>query len=190
MATALVALDFINDIVDPAGKIAGSAAEVAARGTLAKAHYALTVARERGWLPILVRVGFADGYASVPKSSPIFAHAPKLGALKLGTWGTEFHPALGAKTSDAVILKPRVSAFYGSGLEALLRANHVERLVVCGVSTAWAVQATVRDGHDRDYEMVVVEDACAAADEEEHNASLRLLSRIARVVRAEDLVSL
>ncbi|WP_127091588.1 cysteine hydrolase family protein [Aquabacter cavernae] len=190
MTTAFVALDFINDIVDPAGKIAGSAAEIAARGTLAKAHDALAAARERGWLTVLVRVGFAEGYAAAPKTSPIFGRAAQLGALKLGGWGTEFHPALGATPSDAVILKPRVSAFYASGLEALLRVNHVERLVVCGVSTAWAVQATVRDGHDRDYEMVVVEDACAAADAEEHAASLHLLSRIARMVRAEDLAGL
>lgn len=190
MATAFIALDFINDIVDPAGKIAGSAAEIAARGTLAKAHDALVAARGRGWLPVLVRVGFEEGYASAPKTSPIFGRVAEFGALQLGAWGTQFHPALGALPSDVVMRKPRISAFYGSGLEPLLRANRVERLVVCGVSTAWAVQATVRDGHDRDYEMVVVEDACAAADADEHMSSLRLLSRIARMVRAEDLPGL
>ena len=88
------------------------------------------------------------------------------------------------------MIKPRVSAFYGTDLEPLLRANKVERLALAGVSTAWAVQATARDAHDRDYQVVIVEDACAAASEEEHQASMKLLSQIAKVVEVEDLASL
>jgi nicotinamidase-related amidase len=48
------------------------------------------------------------------------------------------------------------------------------------VSTAWAVQATARDAHDRDYQFVVVEDACAAASENEHKTSMELLGQIAK----------
>ncbi|MEP9351477.1 isochorismatase family cysteine hydrolase [Xanthobacter sp. KR7-225] len=190
MATALIALDFINDIVDPAGKIAGSAAQVAARGTIAKARAALAFARAAGWLPVLVKVGFAPGYATLPKASPLFGKAGEIGALALDGWGTQFHPGLGAEAADTVVVKPRVSGFYGTALEPALRANGIDRLVVCGVSTAWAVQSTVREGHDRDYRMVVVEDACAAATAEEHAASIALLRRIAGVVDVAGLGAL
>jgi biuret amidohydrolase len=88
------------------------------------------------------------------------------------------------------VTKPRVSAFYGTNLESILRARRIERLVVAGVSTAWAVQSTVRDAHDRDYQVVVVEDACAAADQPEHEASMKLLGLIASVVKVEDLATL
>lgn len=112
------------------------------------------------------------------------------GAIELGTRGTEFHPDLEADLADVVVIKPRVSAFYCTDLEAALRANKVQRLVLAGVSTAWTVQATARDAHDRDYQVVIVEDACAAASEEEHQESMKLLGQIARVVEVEGLVSL
>ena len=124
------------------------------------------------------------------EGSPFFGNANKAGALELGTQGTEFHPDLEADLADVVVIKPRVSAFYCTDLEPLLRANKVERLALAGVSTAWAVQATARDAHDRDYQVVIVEDACAAASEEEHQASMKLLSQIAKVVEVEDLASL
>lgn len=187
MTTAFLALDLINDIVDPKGKVAGSAAQVAARDVIGNAAAALEAARDKGFLPILVKVGFAPGYVAQPKRSPIFGRADEIGALALGGWGTEFHPGLGARLSDTVLVKPRVSAFYGTALEPVLRANGVSRLVVCGVSTTWAVQSTVREGHDRDYEMVVVEDACAAATAEEHEASLGALKRIARIVASREI---
>ena len=92
--------------------------------------------------------------------------------------------------SDLVITKPRVSAFYGTNLDAALRARRIERLVVAGVSTTWAVESTVRDDHDRDYEVLVVEDACAASSAEEHDHSIRNLSRIARIVSVAELEQL
>jgi nicotinamidase-related amidase len=57
----------------------------------------------------------------------------------------------------------------------VLRSHKVERLILAGVSTAWAVRATARDAHGRDYQVVVVEDACAAASEEEQEASMESL---------------
>ena len=63
-------------------------------------------------------------------------------------------------------------------------------MVVGGVSTAWAVQAAARDAHDRDYQVVVVEDLCSAATEAEHEASMEVLRRIATVVTARELEEL
>jgi nicotinamidase-related amidase len=62
--------------------------------------------------------------------------------------------------------------------------------VICGVSTAWAIQAAVREGHDRDYSIVLIEDACAAANEEEHQQCIHQLSRICKVIKVKELNSL
>ena len=101
----------------------------------------------------------------------MFGKVQESGALTLGKPGTEFHPDLDARRADLVIVKPRVSAFYGISLDALVRARKVERLMVAGVSTVWAVQSTLRDAHDRDYRVFVLEEACAAATEAQHQAS-------------------
>jgi nicotinamidase-related amidase len=187
MKTAFIGLDYIFDIVHPDGKLPRNLAQVQKRSVIAKANRGLHISRDKGWLTVLVKVGFAPGYVNQPKDSPFFGGANKIGALELGTRGTEFPADLEAGLADIVVVKPRVNAFYGTDLETALRANKIERLVLAGVSTAWAIQATARD---RDYQVVIVEDACAAASEEEHETSMTLLSHIAKVVKIEDLASM
>ncbi|CAN7482088.1 cysteine hydrolase [Trinickia sp. LjRoot230] len=190
MNTAFIGLDYIVDIMHPDGKIARSAAHAAARNVIENANRALAIAAQRDWLSVLVKVGFEPGYADLPARSPIFGRARELGALALNGPGTGFHPALDAHAANLVIVKPRVSAFYGTRLEAALRATRIERLVIGGVSTTWAVQATARDGHDRDYEICIVEDLCAAASDDEHERSIDTLRGIARIVTVDDLATL
>lgn len=190
MKTALLVIDFINDITHADGKIPSCAAHVAECHAVQHANQALQYARAHSWLPILVKVGFSEGYLEQPKHSPVFGKAHAFGALKLGQWGTEFRDDLEVEPGDLVVVKPRISSFYSTSLDAALRANHIERLVVCGVSTTWAIQAVVRDAHDRDYHVVIIEDACAAANEEEHRVSIAQLSRIATITTAAQLSSL
>ncbi|WP_079212633.1 cysteine hydrolase family protein [Brucella pituitosa] len=190
MKTAIILLDYIMDIIHPEGKIARSAQQALERDIIAKANRALDIARQKHWLIIHIKVGFSSDYSQQPKHSPMFGRAHEFRALELGSSGTDFHPDLHVGPSDLIITKPRVSAFYGTSLEPALRANSVERLVLAGVSSTWAVQSTARDAHDRDYRVVVVEDACAAASEEEHQASMKMLSTIASIVTVDDLKKL
>jgi len=187
MKTALIAIDFINDITHPKGKISHCAGHTSERGAIAKANRALAIGRQHGWLNILVKVGFDSSYLEQPKHSLLFGRAHEFGAIELGTEGTDFHPDLDTSLGDLVIIKPRVSAFYCTNLDAVLRAQKVERLVIAGVSSSLAIQSTAREAHDRDYSVFVVEDACAAASEEDHQMSMKLLTAIATVIQVEDL---
>jgi nicotinamidase-related amidase len=63
-------------------------------------------------------------------------------------------------------------------------------VVLCGVSTVMAVQSTARDAHDRDYRVVIAEDACAAPTLKEHETSLQMLSQIATITTTGALVDL
>jgi nicotinamidase-related amidase len=154
--TALIVLDLINDIVDVNGKVGGTtvAIEARSRNIIDKASTAMEIARRKGWLVVLVKVGFASNYHEQPKHSPFFGKAHEFRALELEQWGTEFHPELRIAKSDFVVTKSRVSAFYNTSLEPLLRAQGIERVVLLGVSTTWAVEAAARDAHDRDYRVV------------------------------------
>ena len=53
------------------------------------------------------------------------------------------------------------------------------------LTTQAVVQATVRDGHDRDFEMVVIEDASCAHSDEEHKNSMGSIARFCKVVTVD-----
>lgn len=185
MRSALLVIDFINDIVSPEGKIAGSAKFIESHHTIENANKVIKQARAAGVLIIFVKVGFNSGYLECPAQSPIFGRAKQYQALQLNAWGTEFHKDIDKQPEDSVVIKHRVNAFYATDLEAYLRAQGVEQIVICGVSTDMAVQSTARDAHDRDYKVVVVKDACAAMSEEHHEGSIKILERIATIVTAD-----
>ena len=182
-------LDMMNDLVHadgPNGK-AAYGEQVRERNVLANTRRAIDKARAAGVPVGFVRVGFSPDYRECPPNSPIFSGARKNGVFKLGTWGTETHPDLGQKPGDFDIVKHRVSPFYATSLEAILRASGVRRIYCSGISTNAVVQATVREGHDRDYEVVVLEDACCALSAEEHGNAIAGLKRFCQLTTSSDV---
>jgi nicotinamidase-related amidase len=183
-------LDMMNDLVHadgPNGKGAYGE-QVRSRRVLENTRLALDKARAAG-LPVgFVRVGFSPDYRECPPSSPIFSGARKNGIFKLDTWGTEVHPDLGQQAGDFDIVKHRVSPFYSTSLEAILRARGIRTIYCSGISTNAVVQATVREGHDRDYEMVVLEDGCCGLSDEEHDNAIKGLQRFCRITTSQDVV--
>ena len=89
-----------------------------------------------------------------------------------------------------IITKHRISAFYATSLEAFLRANQIQHLILTGVSTDMAVQTTARDAHDRDYLVSIVSDACGSGSMDSHLSTLKELKQIASVIKSLDLSSL
>lgn len=186
LSSVLLVIDFINDIVHSEGKISGSASYVKDHKVIEHANKAISSARDRK-IPILfVKVGFSANYLECPKNSPLFGKARQYQALKLNTWGTEFHEKLNFQPQDIVIVKHRVSAFYATDLEVFLRANQIQKLYFCGVSTDMAIQTTAREAHDRDYQVNIIKDACGAMTQELHENTLKSLERIAVILPAKD----
>ena len=107
--------------------------------------------------------------------------------MQLGTWGTEFSDRLDVATNDSVMVKHRISAFYGTELETILRANDIHHIIVMGVATQLAVEATVRDAHDRDYLVTVISDACETIDQACQENALAFLKQIATVTTSVQL---
>jgi len=182
-------LDMQNDLVHADGPNAksGLGEQVRARRVLENTALALKKAREAGIAVGFVRVGFSAGYPECPKNSPVFSGAPKAGLFQLGQWGTEIHPSLEQRVGDVQVVKHRVSPFYSTTLPAQLSALGIGRIFCSGVSTQAVVQATVRDGHDRDFEMVVLEDCCCAHSPEEHANSMGSLARFCKLATSADV---
>ncbi len=187
MKSIYLVLDMQNDLVHADGANGKSplGEQVRARDVVGKTAAAIKKARAAGVAIGFVRVGFSEGYPECPKNSPVFGGAPKAGLFKLGTFGTEIHPALEQKPGDVQVVKNRVSPFYSTNLMAQLRAQGIERIYCSGVSTQAVVQATVRDGHDRDFEMVVLEDCCSAHSDEEHRNSMGSITRFCKVTTSD-----
>ena len=183
MRALYLVLDMQNDLVHPDGPNGKSplGEQVRARNVVQNTANAIQKARAAGMKVGFVRVGFSPDYHECPPNSPIFSGAPKAGLFKLGSWGTELHPDLGAQPSDLQVIKHRVSPFYSTTLEAQLSALGIEHIICSGVSTQAVVQATVRDAHDRDFIVTVLEDCCAAHSDAEHKNSMGSLGRFCRV---------
>lgn len=188
-SSALVLVDFINEIVEQDGKLAGKgyydfrrsrSADTTVSGLIAKA-------RSHSVKVIHVRVGFSASYVEHPGDSPLFGAAKKFGALTLGGWGTEFASFSTPLPEEKCITKHRVSAFYGTELDLILKCLQVKQIVLAGCATDLAVQSAARDAHDRDYKVVVCEDACIAANMADHDSSISLLRKICTVARCSEI---
>lgn len=189
MKSIYLILDMQNDLVHADGPNGKSplGEQVRARRVVENTASALTKARAAGVAVGFVRVGFSKGYPECPANSPVFSGAPKAGLFKLGEWGTQIHEALAQREGDVQVIKHRVSPFYSTTLMAQLSAAGIRRIYCSGVSTQAVVQATVRDGHDRDFEMVVLEDCCCAHSDEEHRNSMGSIARFCKTTDSESV---
>ncbi|MGE0314320.1 MAG: cysteine hydrolase family protein [Lautropia sp.] len=189
MKSIYLVLDMQNDLVAADGPNGASplGEQVSSRRIVELTAKAIARARAAGIAVGFVRVGFSEGYPECPKGSPVFSGAPKAGLYKLGTRGTQIHDDLPQQPGDVQVVKHRVSPFYSTTLMAQLSAQRIERIFCSGVSTQAVVQATVRDGHDRDFTMVVLEDCCAAHSAQEHANSIGSIGRFCTVARSTEV---
>lgn len=185
--TLFLVMDMMNDLVAEDGFNAQTyGIQVKERGVLENTRAAISAARAAGAKVGFVRVGFSPDYREAPANSPIFSGARKNGIFQLGTWGTEVHQSIAPEDGDFDIIKHRVSPFYATSLEAILRANTIERIVMCGVSTNGVVHSGAREAHDRDYEVVILEDCCAGVTADEHMHAIACMGRYGAIVNSRD----
>lgn len=188
-ATMFLVLDMINDLVHEDGPNGrkGYGPILARRNVIDNTAAAIAKARAAGVKIGYVRVGFSPDYREVAANSGIFMGAKKAGLFRLGTWGTEVHPKLAPQPDDYDIVKHRVSPFYATTLGPILGANRITKLVLCGVSTSGAVLSAAKDGHDRDYDIVILDDCSAALTDAQHEAVLEMVSRFATITTSNDV---
>lgn len=181
--TLFLVMDMINDLVHADSAVARQRyrAALEERHVLENTAEALRRARVAGARVGYVRIGFSPDYRECPPNSAVFSGSRKAGIFKLGTWGTEVHPDLAPQPEDFDIIKHRVSPFYGTNLELILRTHGINRLVLAGISTTGVVTSAVREGHDRDLDITVLEDCCAALTPDQHRFATEGFGRMAQI---------
>lgn len=91
-----------------------------------------------------------------------------------GTKGVEVIDELRPESGDMVLEKRRFSAFFRTDLDITLRTLEVDTIVVSGMNTHVCVMFTAWDGLANDFNVIIVEDCCAAPKREIHDAAINL----------------
>ena len=181
--TAVLAMDCQSGIV--------SIYTTPSSGFLDRAVSVLRAARSVGMAVVHIQVGFRPGLPEVSSRNKLFASVKSsLQHQKLfDAAAGAISPALGPEPSDLVVTKHRISAFTGTDLEMILRAQEITTLVLFGIATSGVVLSTLLDACDADYRPIVISDCCADRDAELHEVLVRkFFPQRAEVMAAEEFV--
>jgi len=138
---------------------------------LARAASVLNHARAVGMTVIHVQVGFRPGLPEVSSRNLLFrsikssAQHQKLFEGPLAA----IPSAIAPKEGEIVVTKHRVSAFAGTDLAMILRANEIDTLVLFGIATSGVVLSTLLEAADADFRLAVIKDCCADLDSDLHD---------------------
>jgi nicotinamidase-related amidase len=132
-------------------------------------------------LPIfhVIRVHRPDGCDVETSRREIFAKNPF--AVE-GTRGARVIDELAPDEGEYIIKKTRMSAFFSTDLDLLLRSLGVGWVFVAGIQTPNCIRTTVFDAFACNYRTCLVEDAVGAANEEIHRANCRDMANIGTVL--------
>ncbi len=174
-ATALIVIDMQNDFCHPDGWLAHIGVDVTpARGPIAPLRALVPHLRaldvpivwlnwgnrpdRRNLSPSLLHVYNGDG-ASIGIGDPL----PSNGApvLEQGSWAAAVVDELPIDPGDICVDKYRMSGFWDTPLDAILRNARVDTLLFAGVNADQCVVWTLADANFLGYDCVMLDDCCA-----------------------------
>jgi len=142
--------------------------------------------RAQAVVPRVARLAEAARGKGIPVVHVTDAHLPGLdhefevwgSHAEAGTPEAEIVPELTPKQGDFRLLKRSYSAFYATGLDALLRELKVDRVVLTGVLTNICIQHTAADAFFRGYKITVPVDCIDALDDQTQQQSLSYMKQM------------
>jgi biuret amidohydrolase len=93
-------------------------------------------------------------------------------------WDSQIVPALAPQGDEIVVTKTTDSALTGTNLRLMLANLGITHVVCTGIFTDQCVASTVRSLADESFDVIVVEDACAAGDHALHLQELTIMNMI------------
>ncbi|WP_395943715.1 cysteine hydrolase family protein [Brevundimonas sp.] len=179
--TALLIVDVQNDFVAQDGVLGRSGMDMSIlEPALARIPPLIDGARAAGVPVVLIRV--VTRKQSDSRALQLLMQRRGYGddALELcraGEVGADYYGTIQPQEGDIHIEKLLYSSFSGTDLNLQLRARGVDTLVVAGFTTECCVDSTARDAFHHQFNVFVVEDACAAYDPALHRAAMNIMTR-------------
>ena len=187
--TAVIAVHMQGDVVLAEGAFGGFfAAQAEKVNTVGITADLLDAARAAGSAVVYTRVAWQPGLADLVVNSPILGIVQQSGCLVEGSKLAEILPELAPQDGDLVVTHQRVGGFSASQLDVLLRSRGIDTLLFAGVATNFSVEGTARQASDLGYRTVIVSDACSAADDATHQASLASLGLLAEIATCAEVI--
>jgi nicotinamidase-related amidase len=157
--TALIIGDMQNDFVTESGTLVVPGAEE----TIPAIRNLLELARESGMKVVFVQDTHNDGD---PEWEIWGEHCRE------GSWGWQVVDGLAPDEDEATIRKPRYDAFYGTGLEHMLRLWGVDTLIICGTVANICVHYTASSAAMRWFNVIVAKDCISSFNDFDMETSL------------------
>lgn len=178
---ALIIIDCINEMLHAEGKLSQKWYRnfLEQHQSITHINKAIADVRANNSLVVFVSLWFQEDYSDCPSQSPLFKNVPTFGILRKDTWSTSIYEGIDQWENDILIHKNRVNAFHHTELDGILKRHGVTEILLAGCATDLAINSTARDAHDRDYAVTIISSCCIAANDEDHDSSLRLLEKIA-----------
>ncbi len=150
----------------------------------------IATAREKGIEVIFARIACQkdDGRdRSLSQKKPGFNYL----LLPKDQEDSQIVPELEPIGDEITVLKTTDSALTGTNLRLILHNMGIKSVVVAGIFTDQCISSTVRSLADESFDVVVVEDCCAAATDELHEQELKIINMIyCHVLQLEDVVGI
>jgi ureidoacrylate peracid hydrolase len=172
--TALVLIDLQNDFLHEQGWYARSGVDISHMRRVIEPTRKLLEAARAAEVPVIwTRHGFRDA----TDAGPFFQLRPFLrdGGLRRGTWGFDVYDELAPADDDWLVEKNRLSAFFNTNLELILRGLGAETVLIAGVLTNQCVAATSKDAMFRDFKPIVVEECTGTTLPHLHEPALEMV---------------
>jgi maleamate amidohydrolase len=180
-APALIVVDMIKGFTCPDCPLGGNFPEVLAANTL------LIGVFHRLDLPVYFTtvVYHNDDQARVFRD-----RIPALNVLTPDSDWVQVDERLAMESKDELVEKQWASGFHKTDLDDRLRQRGIDSIIVTGLTTSGCVRATVVDGLQYDYRVVVAREAVGDRNSEAHEANLfDMHAKYADVMSVDDIVA-
>jgi nicotinamidase-related amidase len=177
--TAVVVVDMQNDFCAPGGWLASIGVDVSgAAGPVAALERTLPALRAAGVPVVWLNWGNRPDGANLPpgvrhvydpdgRSTGINDPLPSGSrVLQLGSWSAAIVDGLTVDPADLHVAKYRMSGFWDTPLDSVLKNLRVDTLLFAGVNVDQCVLATLVDAACLGYDVVLVEDLCGTTSPE------------------------
>jgi nicotinamidase-related amidase len=181
---AIVVVDLTNGFTDPAEPTGADLTDV-----VAATAELIAAGRAAGVPVVFTTIAYTPAEAAGDAVTWL-AKAPGMRSLREGSRAVAIDDRLPMEPGDHLITKKGASAFFGTGLAALLTGLRVDTVLVCGATTSGCVRATAVDAVQSGFSVLVPRQCVGDRAQGPHEANLfDIQAKYGDVVELADALS-